>query len=77
MIQGGPFNKADKIAAWTLAAICVIAGLIGLGLAVAHTHWRLGLASTGTLGVGALFGIAAARGRPMGGASRSRSGQRN
>jgi hypothetical protein len=32
MIRSGPFSKANRIAAWILAAVCVIAGLIGMGM---------------------------------------------
>jgi len=65
MIRSGPFSKANRIAAWILAAVCVIAGLIGMGMAVAHGHWRLGLAALCVLCLGVAFGIAAARGRAL------------
>jgi len=65
MIRSGPISKANRIAAWILAVVCVIAGSIGMGMAVAHVHWRLGLAALCVLCLGVAFGIAAARGRPL------------
>jgi hypothetical protein len=65
MIRSGPISKANRIAAWILAVVCVIAGSIGMGITVAHVHWRLGLAALCVLCLGVAFGIAAARGRPL------------
>jgi hypothetical protein len=61
---------------WALTAVWVIAGSIGMAMAAARAHWRLGLVSAGALGVGAIFGIAARRGRPLGVSSQSRLVQR-
>jgi hypothetical protein len=66
VIRQGPLCKADKVAAWCLAAVWGLGGTIALGLAVAHQHWRLGLCAAGAVGMGALFGVCAARGRPLG-----------
>ena len=65
MIRRGPFKKVDKAAAWCLAAVFTIGGAIGMGLAVAKTHWRLGFSAAGTFAIGALWAVAATRGRPL------------
>jgi hypothetical protein len=65
VIRRGPFSKVDKVAAWGLATLWAIGGAIGLVIAGAQMHWRLGLVAAGALGVGVLFGIGAARGRPL------------
>ena len=66
VIKRGPFSKVDKVAMWALVTVCGVVGSVGMAMAVARAHWRLGLVSAGALGVGAIFGIAAARGRPLG-----------
>lgn len=42
-----------------------ICGSIGLGIAVAKMHWYLGISAAGALGIGALWAVAAMRGRPV------------
>ena len=76
VIRRGPFNKVDKVAAWCLAAVWVVSGSIGMGIAVVHMHWRLGFVSAGTLAIGALWAIAEARGRPLGPSFPRRTGHR-
>ena len=65
MISRGSFNKVEIVAAWSLAAVFTICGSIGMGIAVAKMHWRLGLCAAGALGIGALWAVAASRGRPV------------
>lgn len=65
MIKPGPFKTGDKVAAWCFAAVLTICGAIGLGLAVAKAHWRLGISAVGVIGIGCLWALAARRGRPV------------
>jgi len=65
MIRRGPFKTVDKVATWCLAAVLTIIGAIGLGLAVAKTHWRLGISAVGVIAIGCLWALAATRGRPL------------
>lgn len=63
VVRRGPLSRVDKVAAWSISGLCLIAGSVGMALAVIHLHWRLGLVSGGVLVVGVVYAVSAARGR--------------
>jgi hypothetical protein len=65
MIRRGKFTRVEAIILWVFASLLVVAGGTGLLLSTGHGHWRLALASLGILGIAAIYGLAACRGRSL------------
>jgi hypothetical protein len=65
VVRRAPFSKIDKVVAWCLSTLCLIAGSVGIALATARMHWILGLVSVGALALGIFYAVIAERGRPF------------
>jgi hypothetical protein len=65
MIRRGKFTRVEVVILWAFASLLVVAGGTGLFLSAGHGHWRLALASLGILGIAAIYGLAARRGKPL------------
>jgi hypothetical protein len=65
VVRRGPFSKMDKVVAWCLSGVCLIAGSVGIAFATANMHWILGLVSVGARALGIFYAVAAERGRPI------------
>jgi hypothetical protein len=63
MIRRGKFTRVEIVILWVFAALLVVAGGTGLFLSAGQGHWRLALASLGILGIAAIYGLAARRGK--------------
>jgi hypothetical protein len=65
MIRRGKFTRVEAVILWVLASLLVVASGTGLFLSAGHGHWRLAFASLGILGIAAIYGLAARRGKPL------------
>jgi hypothetical protein len=65
MLRPKRFTPAETILLWIFAALLAAAGATGLLLSAGRAQWTLALASSGVLGIAALYFFAARRGRPI------------
>ncbi len=65
MLRRGKFNRTETWLTWLIALGLFATGAVGIGLAVARSQWRTGLAGAGFMALGAIYLIAAARRRPL------------
>jgi hypothetical protein len=65
MLRRKKFTRIEILILCVLALLLLAAGLGGIYLGVARTHWGLALASLGILVIAALYFLAAKRGRPL------------
>ena len=65
MLRRGKFNRVEAIVLCVFVVVILAAGLVGLFLAVSHSDWRIALGSLGVLVIGAVYLLAARRGKPL------------
>jgi hypothetical protein len=66
MIRRKRFTRAETVILWVFASLLGAAGIAGLFFsATSRAPWMLALASLGVLGIAAVYGLAARRGKPL------------
>lgn len=65
MLSPKPLTASARVVAAILAAVCVVAGVLGIVLAVRQSQVLLLLAGAAAIALGLLYGRAAWLGRPL------------
>jgi hypothetical protein len=65
MLRPGKFSEPERWLIWLIASALFAAGATGIGLAIARSQEKLGLAGIGVLALAVAYLIAAFRGRPL------------
>ena len=65
MLRRKKFTTAETILIWVFAFLLAAAGVTGLLLSAGRAQWTLALASSGVLGIAAIYFLAARRGKPL------------
>jgi len=65
MLRRGKFNEPERWLVWLIASALLLIGATGIGLAVARSDGKLGLAGAGVIALAVIYLIAAFRGRPL------------
>lgn len=65
MLRRKRFTRFETITLCFLGTLMLVAGIVGICLAVGRAHWRLALASFGILAIATVYLLAAKRGMPL------------
>ena len=65
MLRRGKFNEPERWLVWLIASALFAAGAIAIGMAIARSEEKLGLAGAGVIALAVIYLIAAFRGRPL------------
>ena len=65
MLRRQRFSRIETVILSILAGLILAAGLAGLFLGIDRVQWRLVLTGIGTLVIGAVYLLAAKRGKPL------------
>ena len=65
MLRRRKFSRVESIIVRGFVVALLAAGLVGLFLALDRADWRIALGSVGVLVIGAIYLLAAKRGKPL------------
>ncbi len=65
MLRRGKFSRTETWLIWLIGLVLLVAGALGIGLAVTRGDWKIGLAGAGVIALASIYLSAAIRRRPL------------